>query len=339
METFPGPDYAPNPTPDPTVPMSMAPVATMPPAPTAPPTVTGPPVPTSAPSARRSGIGIALVVVVTIVVAAIVASTLGPAITQARIIAYPQPAVSVSVQAPSPTHVNDTVQFAAQVSAGNDLTFNWDFGDGSGAQGAQVQHAYSQYGNFTVQVTASDPIGQHASATSQLNVLPPPPQACFTSQADSNDPFTIDFDASCSTGAQLQYVWDFGDGNTDTNGSDQQTQNTYGHLGTFQVTLRVVDAANQSDSTTQNVAVTLPRPTASFTVSNDFGDCFSFDASASTGYQLTYNWTWGDGNSSPGNGSSGASYCYSSSGIYTVQLTVTDSGNQSASTSQTVNAP
>lgn len=343
MDSYPGPEYAPNPPPDPTVPMSGPPVATMPPGPgmpTMPPTIpSAAPPPTPAATVGRAGIGIALVVVATIVAVSIVASTLGPALAQARVIAYPHPAVSIAVQAPSPTHVGDAVQFTAQVGAGNSLTFNWDFGDGSNAQGSSVQHTYTQYGNYTVQLEASDPIGQQAGASSQVNVLPQPPKACFTSQGDPNDPFTVNFDASCSTGTQLQYFWDFGDGNTDTNGSDQQTQNSYGRLGSFQVTLRVVDAANQSDSVTQTVQVQLPRPTASFTVSNDFGDCFSFDASASTGYQLTYNWTWGDGNTSTGNNYSGASYCYSSSGTYTVQLTVTDAGNQSASTSQTVNAP
>lgn len=348
MESYPGPEYPPNPNlnPDPTVPMNAAPVATMPPAPTMPPTVPAMPLAPApgapgAPgsSAGRAGIGVALVVVVTIVVTAIVASTIGPALAQARIAAYPQPSVAITVGGGSTVRVGDTVQFTAQVNAGNDLTFAWDFGDGATGSGAAVQHTYQNYGTMNVQLVASDPIGQHAGASSQVSVLPPPPQACFNATGDPNDPFVVDFDASCSTGAQLQFYWDFGDGSTDNSGGDQQTQNQYASLGTYHVSLRVVDTSGQSDSVTHDVQVQLPRPTASFTVSNDFGDCFSFDASASTGYQLTYNWSFGDGNTSTGNSYSGASNCYASSGSYTVQLTVTDAGNQSASTSQTVNAP
>jgi PKD repeat protein len=338
VESFPGPEYMPNPSQDPTVPLSAAPSATMPPV-SQPATAPQPPFTPPSATASRAGLGVALVVVVTIVATAAVASLLSPALTQARVNAYPQPSVAISVQGGSPSRVGDAIQFAAQVNAGHDLTFNWDFGDGASATGAVTSHAYSQYGSFTVRLVANDPIGQYTTATSQISVLPPPPQACFTAASEPDYPFTVDFDASCSSGAQLQYYWDFGDGSGDTSGGDQQAQNTYAQLGTYHVTLRVVDAAGQSNTATQDVQVTLPMPTASFTISNDFGDCFSFDASASTGYQLTYNWDFGDGGVSDGNSYPDASNCYLSPGTYTVHLIVVDAGNQSARTTQTLIAP
>jgi PKD repeat protein len=291
-----------------------------------------------APARPRSGLRLGAVLVVTLALAIALAAAMPPTVATARTLAYPRPAVSVSVSANATIHVNDPIQFTAQVQSGRDLSFSWDFGDETSGQGAQATHAYTTYSNYTVTLSVRDPIGQSASAQATVNVLPLPPQACFNTSPDSYDPLTINFNATCSTGAQLQYSWDFGDGDTNNNNGYPTTSHTYGGLKTYSVTLTVVDVAGQTASVTQSVTVTVPPPHAAFKATQDpySPDCFNFDASASTGYQLQYSWSFGDGNT--------ASYeypydCYWPSGTYYVTLTVTDALGRQATTTQTIYAP
>lgn len=63
------------------------------------------------------------------------------------------------------------------------------------------------------------------------------------------------FDATASTddNGVSSYVWDFGDGASSV---AAQTSHTYGAAGNYTVSLQVLDAAGQSDTQTQTVAVT-----------------------------------------------------------------------------------
>jgi YVTN family beta-propeller protein len=53
------------------------------------------------------------------------------------------------------------------------LSIAWQFGDGTGASGASVSHAYASAGNFTVNVTVTDAVGASVNGTFTLSVLPP----------------------------------------------------------------------------------------------------------------------------------------------------------------------
>jgi PKD repeat protein len=298
--------------------------ATFPPTPTLPPPVAATP---------RGGLRLGMVVMVTCAIAVAAAASLPPTVATARTLAYPRPAVSIGVSTNATVHVNDQVQFTANVQAGRDLSFTWDFGDNATGTGAQATHTYTQYGNFTVQLSVRDPIGQQAGAQTSVSVLPTPPQACFASSADANDPLTINFDAACSTGAELQYSWDFGDGNSGSSGST--TSHRYSGLNTYKVTLTVVDVAGQRDSVSHSVTVSIPAPKAYFGVSQDPYSpyCYSFDGSGSSGYQAQLTWDFGDGYTDYG---TQPYHCYYADGNYYVVLTVTDSFGRSAQYGQYV---
>ncbi|MFL6213220.1 MAG: PKD domain-containing protein [Blastocatellia bacterium] len=64
------------------------------------------------------------------------------------------------------------VTFAANASDpdGDALTVTWDFGDGQTATGANVAHTYTDPGQYTAVVRATDPAGAFASATLTITV-------------------------------------------------------------------------------------------------------------------------------------------------------------------------
>lgn len=157
------------------------------------------------------------------------------------------------------------------------------------------------------------------------------PIAVFTASLSTGvAPLTVEFDASVSLdpdGTIISYQWDFGDGNL---GSGPQTVHTFQNAGTYKVKLIVIDNKGASDSDTLSIQVTPPAnviPVASFIAMPTSGIrplAVSFDASASVdsdGVIITYTWDFGDGVSGFG---MMVSHTYTSSGTYTVTLTVTD---------------
>jgi PKD repeat protein len=164
-------------------------------------------------------------------------------------------------------------------------------------------------------------------------------QPAFTvtpSNAEANQ--TILFDASTSQGSIVAYNWNFGDG-------DRATGRTVSHefdtVGTFIVTLTVVDGFGASASTSQSVSVGAGQnPTAAFVTSpaNPFPaqDLF-FNASASRAAPgrtiVSYQWDFGDGTSGSG---VQTSHRYANATTYSVTLIVTDDAGRTATVTQAV---
>jgi len=161
---------------------------------------------------------------------------------------YPTPRVYITSTVSNPLMVHDTAQFSARAN-GRDITYVWDFGDGTSGFGATVNHNYDSNGSFTVTVRASDPINQTSTDTTSVHVVPPAPTASFTYSLSYS--YYVYFDASASTADSstsiANYSWDFGDGNTDSTSSPQEYHEYYS-TGTYQVSLVVTDATGQSSS-------------------------------------------------------------------------------------------
>jgi PKD repeat protein len=69
-----------------------------------------------------------------------------------------------------------TVAFDASGSSdpdGDELTYSWDFGDGSSGTGATVDHEYTQAGSYAARLTVSDGKGGSDEATVDVTVSPP----------------------------------------------------------------------------------------------------------------------------------------------------------------------
>jgi large repetitive protein len=230
---------------------------------------------------------------------------------------------------------------------GQVVSYQWSFGDGGTATGATPSHTYANGGSYMVSLAVTDNNGAVGSASTTANVAAPNnqlPVARFVGSPYSGTTLTaIAFNGSTSSdpdGTIASYAWNFGDGNTATGATLTTPNHTYGSAGTYTVTLTVTDdkGGQGSATTTATVANRLPTANPGGSYSGITLTAIAFDGSASSdpdGTIATYSWDFGDLSTASG---AKPSHTYTSSGTYTVRLTVTDDkgGSASASTTATV---
>jgi PKD repeat protein len=140
----------------------------------------------------------------------------------------------------------------------------------------------------------------------------------------------ITFDGSASSdpdGSVVGYQWNFGDGG---GAAGATPVHAYAATGTYTVTLTVTDSDGLTHSALTTVQVAdgsgLQSPVARVggPYRGTVATPLSFDGSASSdadGTIVSFDWTFGDGTAGTG---SRLMHVYSSAGVYTVLLTVTD---------------
>lgn len=140
-------------------------------------------------------------------------------------------------------------------------TFQWDFGDGTTAQGSNVEHLFTPGGVYSVTLTAIE--GARSDSTSRVVRVIATPSACFITNPDpprigANE--SINFNAECSVGDRdggaaeiTRYEWDFGDGRPGAEGVFVSRQ--FPEPDVYGVRLTVTNADGRQDTNTQFVVV------------------------------------------------------------------------------------
>lgn len=223
----------------------------------------------------------------------------------------------------------------------------WTFGDATSANTNNPNHTYTSPGNYVVTYTAivsSAPVTQ----TMMVRVYgKPTPNFSYTIPASHCAPMTVPFtDLSVGSGTTpiTSWQWAYGDGGI---GNTQSPTYIYTIPGTFNVTLIAKDA-NGCDSTITKMAIikvsaqptviinsnplSLSSCTVPFTVQFSGTNCVT---GSPTGGPLTYN--WGFGNSQTSTSVTPSPVTYTTNGVYTVSLTATDNNQCSKTVSTTVN--
>ncbi len=138
---------------------------------------------------------------------------------------------------------------------GGDLTYTWNFGDGTEATGSHVVHTFRGLGrpinSGNVTLIVKDQRGAISIATVPVVVALLLPTGNISASATHvNQGDTITFDASKSTPITAQqgdaitsYQWDFGDGGNRTTTTPQVTY-AYSQPGTYSVTVQAFDKNN-----------------------------------------------------------------------------------------------
>ncbi len=218
---------------------------------------------------------------------------------------------------------------AASVNPANISNYAWDFGDGtlvSGAGATVVGQYYQTAGVYTVKLVLTDTRGCKDSVVKVNLMRVWGPTSNFTpSPLTGCKGLTVNFaDQSVTDGTHpiTNWLWYYGDGQT-TSAAGPPFSHIYNTAGSFTASLKVTDSFGCTDSAAFATPVFVTDPKAGFG-SADTLACINSPvtfADSSIGNTLTYNWTFGNGNTStlaaPGTS-------YPADGNYTVKLVVTD---------------
>jgi gliding motility-associated-like protein len=199
----------------------------------------------------------------------------------------------------------------------------WDFGDGNNSALQNPSHMYMP-GTYTVSLTLTDANGCVRTLTRNNYVSVTDPHAGFT----VNDTITCTGVAlqftNTSVGTGLNYLWDFGDGNTST---AQNPSHAYAANGNYTVTLSITDVNGCTDASIQVNLVTISNALAAFNANPTSASCPPLLVAFNdlSFWDITgWTWTFGDGT---GSTLQNPAHVYATSGSYDVSLAVvTDDG-------------
>ena len=237
--------------------------------------------------------------------------------------------VTAPVAGFSATPTDLSVAFMTTAS-GNNLTYLWDFGDGTTSTDPNPTHVYAVAGTYSVTQTVTNAGGSNAITQPVTTTDPVAAPVAGFSATPTNLTAAFTFTGS---GDNLAYEWNFGDTNIST---DPNPTHVYAVAGIYSVTLTVSNSAG-ANSITQEVTVTNPiaAPVAGFSATpTDLTATFTFTGS---GDNLAYEWNFGDTNIST---DPNPTHVYVVAGTYSVTLTVSNSvGANSITQEVTVTDP
>lgn len=210
--------------------------------------------------------------------------------------------------------MGNAVQFQNNVQ--NSSTFLWNFGDGNSSTAAMPLHTYTSGGSYTVSLIASNACGSD-TATMAVLLSNPPTAGIAATPTVGCAPLSVAFSSANSAGADT-YQWFF-PGGSPASSPLPALSVTYNAPGSYGVTLIVANAAGADTLQFSNYIEVTPEPLAAFTVQPIGGLVFNFVNSSQNA--TSYQWTFGDGNSSA---AVNPSHTYATPGVYTVLLTATN---------------
>ena len=242
-----------------------------------------------------------------------------------------------------------SVTFTASVSGSPnpDTTYTWDFGDGATSTGiaSTIIHPYVDTpGKYTVTLVANGTYGPSHETWAKtvireeyITIFHPAPSASFTPvTATEVGPANLSFH-STSTGYIEKLTWNFDDGTGTVEGVDVTHQ--FAEVGSPENYHVKLNASGDGAFDIETHTVTInPKPPVAVleVVTSPVGVkpfVVQFDGRDSTGYDLSYNWTFGDTGHST---DSHPTHTYTNNGTYLVNLTVkSDHGTYGSSSAST----
>ena len=224
---------------------------------------------------------------------------------------------------------NPLIFTATNIDVTNIATYSWNFGDSSNPLITTVPtatHSYTITGVLTPSLTITDITGCTRTVDHPSSLTVFGPKAGFSSAEGTCVNTTISFtDQSVPYNSNhpiVSYIINYGDGMSDTTATPGFSH-LYTTPGNYTVSLSVTDNYGCTDVLVKPDAIIITDPKAGFLVPDSITcnqSTVNF-TNTSSGLNLTYSWSFGDGGSATNNN---PVYTYSAEGTYNVALSVTD---------------
>jgi uncharacterized repeat protein (TIGR01451 family) len=159
----------------------------------------------------------------------------------------------LTAQSNSPRPLGTAMAFTATVVSGSNVTYTWDFGDGTTGSGPSTFHAYTAIGIYTARVTATNAIN---SLTTTLSVEV---RDSLITGLNISGPINVSvstpatYVASLTGGSNVNYAWQLDGAPAGTGAS---ITFTFTDVGSHTI---LVTATNGSGSVTTSLVVTVGR--------------------------------------------------------------------------------
>ena len=212
---------------------------------------------------------------------------------------------------PNPTNYQ---AFVSGVTVGS---YQWNFGNNSLGNGANVTHTYGAAGTYYYQLVVNSTLGCSTVQNGTVVVENQPNAMFLTSNGCTNTPMTL---VNTSTGNITGWNWNFTTGTANT----QNPSYSFTQPGTYPVSLTVTTAGGCTDSHSSLVTINAT-PDATFTAANQGINLVQF-APANPLNPASYLWDFGDGTT---DNTISPLKQYNLTGVYQVCLTILSNGCES----------
>lgn len=252
----------------------------------------------------------------------------GVQVAQTTVVVQVEPLTGLTITTSSPTPQGSSTYFTATVSGGGNVTYLWDFGDNSTGTGPTPQHRYSVAGEYVVKVVASNSLGSQTMTETVVifsEICPTGDEPIAGLTIATNSPVLINqttfFTTNLTTGSNITYTWQFGDGQ----GSQaRQPTHSYANVGEYRA---VLTATNCWGSLVRETPVIVQDEaiaglTVDYQPATPLGQSTILTATTTAGSNIIYSWQFADGTA--GNGAV-VSQTFQATGVYTGLVTAVNS--------------
>ncbi len=227
----------------------------------------------------------------------------------------------------------DSTSFKDKTNADSTVikSWAWDFGDGGISALQNPKHLFKGPGNYKVGLTVANVNGCTASTSQVVHINKLPTAAFLPGPSCIGQTVTFTDQSTSVDGKIVQWIWNYGDGITDTYNTNKQATHTYNNPGSDTVKLTVITDGGCSNTVSQVLNIN-PLPVVDFSLPAicqadsyaQFNDLSTIADYTQQGF--TYVWDFGDPNATAADNTStlqNPTHKYSKQGNYKVTLTVT----------------
>jgi gliding motility-associated-like protein len=227
------------------------------------------------------------------------------------------------------------VLFHNSSTGAGSLSYLWDFGDGTSSTSVNPTHAYAAKGTYSVRLTVSNTYGCSSTIIKPAYINAANFNADFKIASALCSGNTILFNNNSSPAPTGSPLWSFGDGGS---GIGLSFGHSYSAPGTYPVTI-YENFGTCLDSATKNISILSPPALSPFIINKGVSCQSPMLVSFADTSSAAVSWHWNfTGNPGDTSNLQNPSFLYTTNGLYTPTLTISNASGCSSSISATLNS-